>query len=148
MEEVVATLVEVVEEVTVMALLQQHQARDIQVLLAAVEATLVEAVEEVSLVVEEVEATATALLLPHQALPTLHPHLVPVLTQPHHRVQAPPMDLPLGEVVAYPAMEEEVVEDLEVEEEVVEDMGEGVGSLVLRCRRRAVSKFPNKLQFR
>ena len=85
MEEVVATLVEVVEEVTVMALLQQHQARDIQVLLAAVEATLVEAVEEVSLVEEEeVEATATALLLPHQALPTLHPHLVPVLTQPHH----------------------------------------------------------------
>ena len=60
------------------------------------------------------------------------------------------MDLPLGEVVAYPAMEEEVVVvDLEVAVEVVEeDMGEGVGSLVLRCLRRAVSKFPNKLQFR
>ena len=57
------------------------------------------------------------------------------------------MDLPLGEVVAYPAMEEEVV-DLEAVEVVEEDMVEVVGSLVLRCLRRAASKFPSKWQFR
>ena len=150
MEEV--TLVEVVvEEVTVMAHLQQHPAPDIQVPLAeeaVVEATLVEEeVVEVFLVVEEVEATVTALLPPHQARATLHPRAqaVLVLTQPLHQAQAPPMDLPLEGVVACPAMAEEVVVEVEEEEE---DMGEVVDSLVLRCPRRAASKFPNKWQFR
>ena len=144
-EEVVATLVEA-EEVTAMALLQQHPARDIQVLLMEQAlATLVEEVVEDSLVVVEVEGTVTVLLLPHQALATLRPLApVPVLTQPLHQAQAPPMDLPLEGVVACPAIAEEVV--VEVEEE--EDMGEVVGSLVLRCLRRAVSKFPNKWPFR
>ena len=152
MEEVVATLVVEVEEeeVTVMGLLLPHPAPDIQVLLAAeavAEATLVVEVVEDSLVeeVEEVvEATVTDLLPPHQAPATLHPRAqaVLVLTQPLHQAQAPPMDLPLEGVVACPAMAEEVV----VEEE--EDMGEVVDSLVLRCPRRAASKFPNKWQFR
>ena len=62
--EEVTLVVEVVEGVTVMAHLQQHPAPDIQVPLAE------EAVVEATLV-EEVEATATALLLLHQALPTL-----------------------------------------------------------------------------
>ena len=105
MEEVGATLE--VEGVTVMDLLQQHPAQDIQVHLAAeavVVATLVEAEVEV------VEVTATALLLPRQALPTLHPRApVQVLTQPQHRAQVPPMDLLLEGVAAYPATEEGVV---------------------------------------
>ena len=138
MEEVGATLE--VEGVTVMDLLQQHPAQDIQVHLAAeavVVATLVEA--------EVVEATATALLLPRQALPTLHPRApVQVLTQPQHRAQVPPMDLLLEGVAAYPATEEGVV----VVEEEGEDMVEVGGSLVLKCLRRAANKFPNKLQFR
>ena len=110
-----------VEGVTVMDLLQQHPAQDIQVHLAAeavVVATLVEAEEVV------VEATATALLLPRQALPTLHPRApVQVLTQPQHRAQVPPMDLLLEGVAAYPATEEGVVVMGEVEEamEVEED---------------------------
>ena len=131
-----------VEGVTVMDLLQQHPAQDIQVHLAAeavVVATLVEA--------EVVEATATALLLPRQALPTLHPRApVQVLTQPQHRAQVPPMDLLLEGVAAYPATEEGVV--VVVEEEEGEDMVEVGGSLVLKCLRRAANKFPNKLQFR
>ena len=130
-----------VEGVTVMDLLQQHPAQDIQVHLAAeavVVATLVEA--------EVVEATATALLLPRQALPTLHPRApVQVLTQPQHRAQVPPMDLLLEGVAAYPATEEE---GMVVEEEEGEDMVEVGGSLVLKCLRRAANKFPNKLQFR
>ena len=156
MEEVVATLVVEVEEeeVTVMGLLLPHPAPDIQVLLAAeavAEATLVVEVVEDSLVeeVEEVvEATVTDLLPPHQAPATLHPRAqaVLVLTQPLHQAQAPPMDLPLEGVVACPAMAEEVV--VEVEEEEEEDMGEVVDSHVLRCPRRAASKFPNKWQFR
>ena len=132
-----------VEGVTVMDLLQQHPAQDIQVHLAAeavVVATLVEA--------EVVEATATALLLPRQALPTLHPRApVQVLTQPQHRAQVPPMDLLLEGVAAYPAMEEGVVVVV-VEEEEGEDIVEVGGSLVLKCLRRAANKFPNKLQFR
>ena len=131
-----------VEGVTVMDLLQQHPAQDIQVHLAAeavVVATLVEA--------EVVEATATALLLPRQALPTLHPRApVQVLTQPQHRAQVPPMDLLLEGVAAYPTTEEGVV--VVVEEEEGEDMVEVGGSLVLKCLRRAANKFPNKLQFR
>ena len=130
-----------VEGVTVMDLLQQHPAQDIQVHLAAeavVVATLMEA--------EVVEATATALLLPRQALPTLHPRApVQVLTQPQHRAQVPPMDLLLEGVAAYPATEEGVVV---VVEEEGEDMVEVGGSLVLKCLRRAANKFPNKLQFR
>ena len=144
-----ATLVVEVEEeeVTVMGLLLPHPAPDIQVLLAAeavAEATLVVEVVEDSLVEEVVEATVTDLLPPHQAPATLHhrAQAVLVLTQPLHQAQAPPMDLPLEGVVACPAMAEEVV----VEEE--EDMGEVVDSLVLRCPRRAASKFPNKWQFR
>ena len=151
MEEV-TLVVEVVEGVTVMAHLQQHPAPDIQVPLAVeaveavVEATLVVEVVEASLVVEVEEETAMALLLHHRALLTLLLLLAParVLTQPLHRAQAPAMDLPLEEgVVAYPAMEEEVVEV-----EVEEDMEEVEGSLALRCLRRVVSKFPNKWQFR
>ena len=130
-----------VEGVTVMDLLQQHPAQDIQVHLAA------EAVEVATLVVV-VEATATALLLPRQALPTLHPRApVQVLTQPQHRAQVPPMDLLLEGVAAYPATEEGVVVVV-VEEEEGEDMVEVGGSLVLKCLRRAANKFPNKLQFR
>ena len=133
-----------VEGVTVMDLLQQHPAQDIQVHLAAeavVVATLVEA--------EVVEATATALLLPRQALPTLHPRApVQVLTQPQHRAQVPPMDLLLEGVAAYPATEEGVGVVVVVEEEEGEDMVEVGGSLVLKCLRRAANKFPNKLQFR
>ena len=134
-----------VEGVTVMDLLQQHPAQDIQVHLAAeavVVATLVEA--------EVVEATATALLLPRQALPTLHPRApVQVLTQPQHRAQVPPMDLLLEGVAAYPATEEGVVVVVVVVvEEEGEDMVEVGGSLVLKCLRRAANKFPNKLQFR
>ena len=147
--EEVTLVVEVVEGVTVMAHLQQHPAPDIQVPLAVeavVEATLVVEVVEASLVVEVEEETAMALLLHHRALLTLLLLLAParVLTQPLHRAQAPAMDLPLEEgVVAYPAMEEEVVEV-----EVEEDMEEVEGSLALRCLRRVVSKFPNKWQFR
>ena len=132
-----------VEGVTVMDLLQQHPAQDIQVHLAA------EAVVVATLVVEVevVEATATALLLPRQALPTLHPQApVQVLTQPQHRAQVPPMDLLLEGVAAYPATEEGVV--VVEEEEEGEDMVEVGGSLVLKCLRRAANKFPNKLQFR
>ena len=151
--EEVTLVVEVVEGVTVMAHLQQHPAPDIQVPLAVeaveavVEATLVVEVVEASLVVEVEEETAMALLLHHRALLTLLLLLAParVLTQPLHRAQAPAMDLPLEEgVVAYPAMEEEVV--VVVVEEA--DMEEVVDSLVLRCPRRVVSKFPNKWQFR
>ena len=131
-----------VEGVTVMDLLQQHPAQDIQVHLAA-EAVVVATLVEAEVVV--VEATATALLLPRQALPTLHPRApVQVLTQPQHRAQVPPMDLLLEGVAAYPATEEGVV----VEEEEGEDMVEVGGSLVLKCLRRAANKFPNKLQFR
>ena len=130
-----------VEGVTVMDLLQQHPAQDIQVHLAAeavVVATLVEA--------EVVEAIATALLLPRQALPTLHPRApVQVLTQPQHRAQVPPMDLLLEGVAAYPTTEEG---EVGAEEEEGEDMVEVGGSLVLKCLRRAANKFPNKLQFR
>ena len=111
-----------VEGVTVMDLLQQHPAQDIQVHLAAeavVVATLVEA--------EVVEATATALLLPRQALPTLHPRApVQVLTQPQHRAQVPPMDLLLQGVAAYPAMEEGVVVVVVEEEEEEEVMVVGL----------------------
>ena len=127
-------MVVVVEVVVIaMVLLQRRPAQDTQV--------HQEEVVEDSLVEVVVEATATVLLLPLQAPPILHrPVPAQVLTQPQHQAQAPVTDLRQEVAVACLAMEVvavAVVVMVEVEE-----------SRAPRCRRRAVSKFLNKSQFR
>ena len=127
----------VVEVVVIaMALLQRRPAQDTQVHQEAeVEDSLVEDFPEVV-----VEVTATVLLLHLQAPPIPHqPVPAQVLTQPQHQAQAPVTDLRQEVAVACLAMEvvAVVVVMVEVEE-----------SRAPRCRRRAVSKFLNKSQFR
>ena len=130
-------MVVVVEVVVIaMALLQRRPAQDTQVHQEAeVEDSLVEVV---------VEATATVLLLPLQAPPILHrPVPAQVLTQPQHQAQAPVTDLRQEVAVACLAMEV-----VAVAVAVVVVMVEVEESRAPRCRRRAVSKFLNKSQFR
>ena len=124
-------MVVVVEVVVIaMALLQRRPAQDTQVQQEA----------EVENSPEVVEATATVLLLLLQAPPILHrPVPAQVLTQPQHQVQAPVTDLRQEVAVACLAMEVVAVAVVMVE---VEE------SRAPRCRRRAVSKFQSKLQFR
>ena len=125
-------VVEVEVVVIAMALLQRRPAQDTQV--------HQEAEVEDSLV-EVVEATATVLLPPLQAPPILHrPVPVQVLTQPQHQAQAPVTDLRQEVAVACLAMEVVVA--------VAVGMVEVEESRAPRCRRRAVSKFLNKSQFR
>ena len=127
-------MVVVVEEVVIaMALLQRRPAQDTQVQQEA----------EVEDSPEVVETTATVLLLLLQAPPILHrPVPAQVLTQPQHQVQAPVTDLRQEVAVACLAMEVVAVAALVVVTVEVEE------SLAPRCRRRAVSKFQSKLQFR
>ena len=130
-------MVVVVEVVVIaMALLQRRPAQDTQVHQEAeVEDSLAEGV---------VEATATVLLLRLQAPLILHrPVPAQVLTQPQHQVQAPLTDLRQEVAVACLAMEVVAVAVV-----VAVVMVEGEESRAPRCRRRAVSKFLNKSQFR
>ena len=119
--------------VIAMALLQRRPAQDTQVHQEAeVEDSLVE------------EATATVPLLPLQAPPILHrPVPAQVLTQPQHQAQAPVTDLRQEVAVACQAME--VVAVAAVVAVVMVEVEE---SRAPRCRRRAVSKFQSKSQFR
>ena len=127
--------------VIAMALLRRRPAQDTQVHQEAeVEDSLVEVVED-SLVEVAVEATATVPLPPLQAPPILHrPVPAQVLTQPQHQAQAPVTDLRQEVAVACQAMEVVAV--------VAVVMVEVEESRAPRCRRRAVSKFQSKSQFR
>ena len=125
----------VVEVVVIaMALLQRRPAQDTQVQQEA----------EVEDSPEVVETTATVLLLLLQAPPILHrPVPAQVLTQPQHQAQAPVTDLRQEVAVACLAMG--VVAAVAVVAVVTVEVEE---SRAPRCRRRAVSKFQSKLQFR